>query len=728
VTRSSATPRRWQGAIPREEIYTEDRMTKQLIKSGWTSRATLVGLTAIFVLAVSGLVITFGPFHPSVEWTVLLHTAVGLLTLIPVVWYAWVHWLDYRRYRFSDVVLLGYVAAAVLLLCLVSGLVVTWQGLFGLAMAPLWRSLHLYSTYALVVIGLPHIVLVAVRIRHKVSSRTFRPATWVPLIGTLAFGVVVAGLTMAYSGTEQVDEFPEDYSYLYGEDRPFAPSLANTSTGGAFAEETLANSATCGTAGCHTQIYEEWLPSAHRYSSMDPLFQKVQSVMAEQNGPESTRYCGGCHDPISLFAGTKNIFVENLSSLIGFNEGISCLSCHAVRETDLQGNANYVMTKPPVYLWQWQQEGAGKFLSDFLIRTYPDQHNELSKRVFKAPEYCAACHKQFIDQEVNRVGWVQLQNQYDNWKASHWFVEGDPEKTVECRECHMPLVASEDPARGDVTDYNRQPDDGMHRSHRFVAANSLVPAMLELEGWEEQVELTEQWLKGDYEIPEIQDKWRDGPVVTLALQVPETIEAGGKLPVRLVMTANKVGHDFPTGPLDIIQSWVEMHVFDEAGNEIFASGRRDEKNFIEPGTFLFKAEPVDQYGNLIDRHNLWEMVGVRYRRALFPGYSDTVEYMIDCPTTMGAREKVPGRQPGGERAEEIEVPTVDTPGRYTVEAKLMYRKVDQFLINFLLGEDSGLTAPVIELTRTTATVEVASPEQQASVAADSSVPEIAPGG
>ena len=36
----------------------------------------------------------------------------------------------------------------------------------------------------------------------------------------------------------------------------------------------------------------------------------------------------------------------------------------------------------------------------------------------------------------------------------------------------------------------------------------------------------------------------------------------------------------------------------------------------------------------------------------------------------------------------------------------MYRKVDQFLINFLLGEDSGLTAPVIEMNRITATVEV----------------------
>jgi hypothetical protein len=41
-----------------------------------------------------------------------------------------------------------------------------------------------------------------------------------------------------------------------------------------------------------------------------------------------------------------------------------------------------------------------------------------------------------------------------------------------------------------------------------------------------------------------------------------------------------------------------------------------------------------------------------------------------------------------------------------VEAALLYRKVDQFLVNFLLGEDSGLTAPVIEMSRVSAEVRV----------------------
>ena len=69
------------------------------------------------------------------------------------------------------------------------------------------------------------------------------------------------------------------------------------------------------------------------------------------------------------------------------------------------------------------------------------------------------------------------------------------------------------------------------------------------------------------------------------------------------MTSNKAGHDYPTGPLDMIQSWVELRVTDSNGRLIFTSDQRDERNFLVPGTFLFKAEPVEQYGNLIDRHN-----------------------------------------------------------------------------------------------------------------------------
>lgn len=681
------------------------------LRTGWASTLAKTSMALLLFEAFSGLAITLLPFHAAVQWSVLVHTVLGVLLLLPLAWYCVRHWADYRCYTLSHIVLLGYAGLAVLFLCALSGVIITWQGVLSTRTSPFWRQVHLVTTLAVLATLGPHIVFSALRAWREGQG----PRAWRWLVQTfgasLAGAALVGALAFAYPGSRYINQFPSDYSYLYGTNRPFAPSLAKTDTGGAFDAQSLAGSASCGTSGCHEQIVTEWKPSAHRYAAMDTVFLGIQEVMAKQNGAESTRYCGGCHDPISLFSGTKNIFVEDLTGLHGYQEGVSCLACHAIRETDIKGNANYTITQPSEYLWQWQDRGWGKVARDFLIRTYPQEHNKLAKRSFKKPEYCAACHKQFIDKEVNRVGWVQLQNQYDNWAASHWNQKGEAGRTVECRECHMPLVDSRDPAAGDAADYNRNPRDGKHRSHRFIASNQLMPMALKLEGWEEQTELTERWLQGRLPVPEIQDKWAHGPIVTMALQAPEAVRPDEAIPLRVVMTSNKVGHDFPTGPLDIIQSWLEVHVTDDAGNVIFSSGKRDGKHFIEPGTFLFKAEPVDQHGNLIDRHNLWEMVGVRYRRALFPGYSDSVQYNIQCPSSMTA---APPAKDGASsdkwnETQAVEVPPMTRPGSYHIGVGLQYRKVDQFLLNYLFGQTNQLTSPVTEITRATTTVLVKNP-------------------
>lgn len=672
---------------------------------GWISRLARLSMAALVFEAVSGLAITWSPFHPAIQWTVIVHTVIGAVCLVPLAAYTARHWAEYRTYAPSQVTVLGYIGAIALLVCAFSGCVITGEALFGIKTVALWRRCHLISTLAVVGTILPHVVFAFLRARRSGAVKGASGFSAQVIVVNVGGVLVLAGLTLAYSGRHYINEFPRDYSYLFGKNRPFAPSLARTDTGGAFDARSLAGSESCGTAGCHSQIVQEWKPSAHRYAAMDTVFLGIQTVMAKQNGAESTRYCGGCHDPISLFAGAKNIFAENLTGMAGYQEGISCLSCHAIRETDLKGNANYVVTQPREYLWQWQTNGFERLARDFLIRAYPQEHRQLSKRMFKKPEYCAACHKQFIDQEVNRVGWVQLQNQYDNWAASHWNHKGDAHRTVECRECHMPLVPSTDPAAGDDSDYNRTPNDHKHRSHRFIASNALMPEALKLEGWQEQVQLTEKWLQGRQPVPEIADKWAEGPIVKVVLDVPKTVSPGQNIPVRVIMASNKVGHDYPTGPLDLIQSWLEVHVTDDAGQEIFSSGTRNEKNFLTPGTFLFKAEPVDQNGNLVDRHNLWEMVGVRFRRAIFPGYSDTVQYSIPCPA--GSNSGQPLMSALKNSTNEVQIAGPPKSGKYTITAILEYRKIDQFLLNYLFGgETNKLTAPVTEIARATASVTV----------------------
>lgn len=653
----------------------------------WKHVLLLVVSGLLVFETLTGLFIWLLPFSVTNQVNVLLHTIVGLVFIIPFAWYQVRHWLIYRPTKMNHYKLTGYFSLVATLVVAVSGLVLTFQAVLSTRISYTWDLIHIVSTVALVASVLPHVIAIVVRNLkgRQLETANVRAAekrfAWGTAMVAIPLFVIVGLAAYAYEPVTFTNEFPPDYVTPWGADRPFAPSLARTSTGGAFDSRSLGGSESCGSAGCHEEILKEWQVSAHRYSAMDVAFQKVQAIMGEQNGAESTRYCGGCHDPISLFSGTKNIFTEDLTNLTGYDEGVSCITCHAIKETDVKGNANYVMTQPDRYMFELSEGGAGKWVSDFLIKSYPRYHvATLQHKLFKSPEFCAACHKQFIDEEINNVGWVQLQNQFDNWRESRWNHPGDPEQTIECRECHMPLLESRDPANGDDLDYNRTPNDGKHRSHRFLAANQFMPLALDLPGAKEHVELTEKWLRGEIEIPEIEDKWNLGPAVPIELVMPEAAKPGEQVTIQAVITNNKPGHDFPTGPIDIIQSWVDITVSDEDGDLVYKSGARDERHYIEPGSFVFKVEPVDQYNNLIDRHNLWELVGVRYRRSLFPGMQDQGEFTFRVPSNAS--------------------------GKLQVHAQLMYRKVNQNLLDILFGEDSGVTAPVTALSESNGSIQV----------------------
>ena len=680
--------------------------------SEW-QRRLLICVSGLLVFeTLTGLAIYLLPFSVPIQVSVLLHTGIGLLFVVPYTWYQIRHWLAYRKRQMTHIQLTGYLAMVAAIALSVSGLVLSAEALLKSRISYGWDLVHIIATFALVASVLPHVLSLVYYARRGQTPEALelrgaqRRLGLNTLYVTAALAAMVGLGVYAYRPIPLVNRLPEDYSYVYGTDRPFAPSLARTSTGQAFDASSMGGSKSCGSAGCHEQIYQEWSVSAHRYAAQDLGFRAIQATMGQQNGPESTRYCAGCHDPISLFAGTKNLYQDDLTNPIGRDEGVSCVVCHAIKETDVKGNASYVITQPRRYMFELSEGGGARLVRDFLIRAYPRQHvQSLQHRLFKSPQFCAACHKQFIDEEINQVGWVQLQNQYDNWRKSRWNDSTNPRKTIECRECHMLLLDSHDPARGDNLDYNRLSGDGKHRSHRFLGSNQFMPVALHLPGAQDQVALTERWLQGRIDVPEIADKWRTGPAVPIELLAPAQARPGEEIRLEVVITNNKVGHDFPTGPLDIIQSWLEVVVKDQDGNVVFASGQRDEKHFIQPGSFIFKAEPVDQYGKLIDRHNLWEMVGVRYRRMLFPGQSDRASFGFHTPVNLVRQPGMPSRRPGRETF------GFHAPGRVVrldVSARLLYRKIDQFLLNFLFGESAGVTSSVTVISEDTKSIEVVS--------------------
>jgi hypothetical protein len=151
------------------------------------------------------------------------------------------HWLVYRRQPLTYIKLLGYVGVFVLLACVVSGLVLTYQPLFGTRISYLWRSVHDWATIALIITVAPHIVLIVLRDAKGKRTEAIAPV-WVAakrygagLVAlTLFFFVVTALALYAYEPPPVTTQFAADYEFwepsnpLYGKNRPFAPSLART--------------------------------------------------------------------------------------------------------------------------------------------------------------------------------------------------------------------------------------------------------------------------------------------------------------------------------------------------------------------------------------------------------------------------------------------------------------------------------------------------------------------
>ncbi len=232
------------------------------IRTGWFAILSRAVGAVLFFELISGLAITLGTFHPAIEWGLLLHTVAGLIATMPLAWYFVRHWKDYSGQALSDVLLLGYVAAGALAICIASGLIVTAQAFVGIRTSTWLRYVHLISTLLVLVTTLPHIILPWSRRRKNELARGAGGWLATTAVSAVVGIFLVLGLAFAYSGNKYRNHFPADYTYPFGKDRPFAPSLAHTATNGAYDSRSLAGSETCGSSGCHTQIYNEWKTSA----------------------------------------------------------------------------------------------------------------------------------------------------------------------------------------------------------------------------------------------------------------------------------------------------------------------------------------------------------------------------------------------------------------------------------------------------------------------------------
>jgi Flp pilus assembly protein TadD len=477
-----------------------------------------------------------------------------------------------------------------------------------------------------------------------------------------------------------------------GPKSPFWPASSKTNVGGIIPSNFFMDSKLCGE--CHKDIYDEWNSSTHHFSSFNNQFyRKSIEHMQELSGTKGSKWCAGCHDHAVFFNGR---FEKPMADQIDTPEaqnGLGCVSCHSIVHVDgSMGNGGFTIEYPPLHEIASSHNPYIRALDRFLTFTNPEPHRRTFIKPFMREdpaEFCSACHKVHLDVPVNNYRWLRGFNDYDNWQASGVSGQGArsfyyPKESSACRDCHMPLVDSKDPAA----------KNGKVRSHRFAAANMAVAYANQDKP---QMKAVEDFLKSGFisvdifsvapaaSAPGVQMQRRasEGPQAMSTFAVGEEAEQGGQFFLRevgqiaapidkagarlqpgatalvdVVVRTRKIGHFFPGGTVDAFDVWLELKGTDATGKTIYWSGRVEDggKGPVEKGAHFYRNYMLDGDGNPVNKRNAWQARSVLYVRLIPPGAADVAHYRVKIPK--------------------------DAKGPITLTAKLNYRKFSWFYTQF----------------------------------------------
>jgi tetratricopeptide (TPR) repeat protein len=457
-----------------------------------------------------------------------------------------------------------------------------------------------------------------------------------------------------------------------GTTSPFFPSSANTSTGDLIPADFFLTSASCGR--CHTEIYEQWRSSVHRFSSFNnQWYRKSIEYMQDVVGTRPSKWCAGCHDHAVFFNGRFDRPIKEQIETPEAQAGLACTSCHAITHVkSTMGQGDFVVEYPPLHDLATSDQPVLRAVHDKLLELDPQPHRETFLKPFhreQTPEFCATCHKVHLDVPVNTYRWFRGFNDYDNWQASGVSGQGArsfyyPPEPQKCADCHMPRVASTDPAA----------KNGFVRSHRFATANTAVPfanhdtVQLEaVQAFLRDGQLTVDIFglsRADAPIPDppspppadpqiattfgVGEESAGGvraaattgpvaPVVGPLDRVDAVVRRGESVRLEVVVRTRKIGHFFPGGTVDAFDAWVELEAVDDRGRTLLHSGtlERGDAGPVDPGAHFYRSLLLDEHGGVINKRNAWMARTPAYVRLIPPGAADTVHYRLTIPEDAG---------------------------------------------------------------------------------------------
>jgi hypothetical protein len=636
--------------------------------------------SSFVILLITGLTNWIFQTHSFITlWFSVFHGIAGVFFSIAVLAFGYVHFRRTIGFRRPMTLVLGIFGWFALLGLIYSGMMMLWHGRREA------DSFLFNSHLSLACIGLA-LVVIHLLAYYWVVAKKQKSSEIFPSLDALtrkAFYIVAGAATAAIGVSTLVSlnydpEFTTkpvsgEYVYDYGS-HPFRPSQTETYHDTFIDSREIATSSECSV--CHQDVAQQWVDSTHKKAASDPTYVRNINLLATNKGITATRYCEGCHAPIALLTGALSPggFHGGQSNTHANREGVNCMSCHGIQTIEhLKGNASYRYGPGKPYLFESADNNFLKAINRLSIRLAPEQHKrDMARDITSKAEFCATCHAQFMDKEMNNWGWVKMQDDYSSWLNGPYSAQNprfNLAEAIPCQSCHMPKVAAQDPSAD---------SQGFVKSHRFLGANTLTAALSDSP---EQLQETIRFLQTNKMRITIDRPNRESATqnyAPLENQLRDTITApyfyylNEKAKLSVTVSNIGVGHNFPGGTIDINEAWIELIITDAQGAPIYSSGTLDAKQEVDPKAYFYRSMPVDRKGKDVWKHDLFNMIGDRYRNSVPPGGADIASFDFEVPNWAISPIQV--------------------------SAALKYRKLNKKYTAWAL-ENDGISLPVVDVAR-----------------------------
>ncbi len=596
------------------------------------------------------------------------HLGLGLLLVLPVVIFGFIHMRNAYDRTNRRAVKVGYLLFATSLIVLITGLLLTRIDIFQ------FKNVGLKDPNARSVAYWAHVITPLLAIWLYVLHRLAGPRiNWkLGLRWGAAVGIVTIGMVLLHSAHPKKNQTASAEGKKY-----FEPSLARTASGNFIPAKTLMMDDYC--LKCHADAYQGWFHSAHHFSSFNNkpyLFsvRETRQVALKRDGNvKASRWCAGCHDVVPFFSGAfddPNFDDVNHPTA---QAGITCTACHAITHVNsTKGNADYTIDEPIHYPFAYSTNSFLQYVNQQLVKGKPEFHKKTFLKPFmKTAEFCSTCHKVSLPQELNKYKeFLRGQNHYDSYLLSGVSGHGArsfyyPEKAQpNCNGCHMPLKESQDFGANFFNPTNTSAR--YIHSHLFPAANTGIAY---LRGDTNTIKAHEEFLKGSLRVDifGIKEGGAIDDTLTAPLrpQIPK-LKRGQRYLIEVVLRTMKLGHPFTQGTVDSNEAWVETMVT-SGDKRIGHNGGLGAFREVDPWAHFLNVYMLDRNGNRVDRRNPQDIFTPLYNHQIPPGAGQVVHYELVVPETQ--------------------------TGPLTVEVKLQYRKFDTIYMNYVLGTNYVKGAP-----------------------------------